>query len=140
MKEELDKKLESFVDRAMRETSLEKTPKDFTASIMAKLNEQEAVQSRYYQPLISTKAWMFVGFAILIFLFIVLNESAPQQENWQFFDGFNTLWVEFLSSTMNKIFSHRSVYYFIGFLSVFTFIQVPFLRYYLTQRIESLEE
>jgi hypothetical protein len=48
----------------IRKSSLENPGNDFTSKIMAQVQERSQVTSIAYQPLISTKLWLVIGFAL----------------------------------------------------------------------------
>lgn len=76
MEENKEKELDALLKKSIKEIGLEEPPKDFTASILSKIEEQSDDSRFYvYKPLISTSGWVFMGMGVIVtFAYLVLGD------------------------------------------------------------------
>lgn len=113
----------------VKEAGLDQVGPDFTNNVMARLQPKGVAQAALYRPLIGKKAWVVIGsivLAILLFVLFVPVGSLPWSSS--FAEGWTlpeTNWDLQLSKTSM---------YALGCLALF-FLQIPFLKRYLEQRV-----
>ena len=128
-----NEKLDTMLERLMRDEGLESPSFDFTNKVMDKVFALEVNSTLVYKPLISKKAWFLMGLTFLaIIIYVLLNGSGEGSEwlsrinlsNYQFnlFKNFNFE----LSKTLS---------YGIVLFAVMIGVQVTLLKSYFDKRI-----
>ncbi|WP_318309968.1 hypothetical protein [Flagellimonas crocea] len=130
-----DKKLEALVDKMMGGMPLESPSRDFTQSVMAKIEAQESKEVFQYRPIMSKRALFTVFAAFAALLIAVGFQLGPESgqgwfknlnmENW-----FHADWSWMEGFTFSKV----TVYAFL-FLGLMFFVQVSLLKKQLGRRV-----
>ena len=135
MKANKDKKLESFVDRMMKETSLETPSPGFTSNLMAHVMNTEMSKATVYKPLISKRGWFIICAAIIALLVYYMNiADAPAGSrfpNFYLADKTDALLKILPSFKISAIAS-----YAVGLLIIMLFIQITLLKNYFNKRLQ----
>lgn len=87
MKKEIDKELDEFVGRLLRETPMESPSLNFTSKIMARVETMPQNELFIYRPLISKYVWG--GIALVLFigcLLVVFGNFEMAPSLWSFMD------------------------------------------------------
>ena len=138
MVEDINKHIDNFVEKVVKESSLETPSLDFTSNIMSQIEAVPQNEITVYEPLISKRAWFIIGALILGGLTYLMLGNNLQTTGW--FDNINysvftnNRFTEMISS---MTFSRTSMYA-ITFFTVVFFIQIPLLKNYFDKRIESI--
>ena len=135
MKENEDKNIRQFVDRVMKETSLESPSYNFTSKVMANVLAVDKSKATTYKPLISRKGWFLIFAGIIAVLLYLLFSGSIQAANhsWLF---------DFTGKNFIKTFSPVSLFQFsqltinvIVAATVLVIIQIAVLKNYLDKRL-----
>ena len=133
MDKQEDKKWEEFLDRIMGEAALESPSKDFTATILQKIETESAKEVYQYKPLLSKPvlAGIFVAFVGLM-AFVVLKFGGQSTESWfdklQWEPNFQPVW-----SWMEQYTSSDVLLYAVLLFGILFFVQLPWLKKQLEQ-------
>ena len=77
MKANTDKHIEKFVDKMMKETTLDTPSVDFTAQVMSQVLKIKISQTTVYKPLISKWVWYGIFISMLgLIAYLSFNSSA----------------------------------------------------------------
>ena len=133
MKAKEDKNLEKFVDKIMKDASLETPSFDFTSKVMSKVFVAQNSETTMYKPLISKLGLTLVLSGIFMFFgYFSFNGNAQSNKlldsinldrfyNFRFFHE-----LEFSEITM----------YAVVLATVMLFIQIPILKNHFEKRFE----
>lgn len=133
MKANKDKDLEKFVDKLMKQASLESPSPEFTTKLMSTVLSTEMDKATVYKPLISKSAWFIIlgGFVALITSFLYSADSKADS----FFQS--TALVEKTDTLLKSLavikLSSVSLYAVV-LLIVMLFIQIVFLKNYFSSK------
>ncbi len=133
MDKQEDKKWEEFLDRIMGEAPLESPSKDFTATLLQKIETEAAKEVYQYKPLLSKPVLVgvFIAFAALM-AFVVLKFGGQSTDGWfdqlQWEPNFQPIW-----SWMEQYTSSNVLLYAVLLFGVLFFVQLPWLKKQLEQ-------
>lgn len=136
MKENNDNELEKFVDRLMKDASLESPSPEFTANLMTKVLATEMDKATVYKPLISKKAWFIISGCIIALAGYLIFGTNAQTTGWFESPGLNSVNDGILKSLPDFKFSGITLYSVI-LLAVLLLVQITFLKNYFNKRFES---
>jgi len=130
MSKKMDKHIEKFIDKTMKEINLDSPSIDFTNNIMKEVTQLHHIKVTTYQPLISKKLWFIIFLAIIsMTTYIILTENIKQL-NW-----LNTLNFKLDPLLPNINFSNTAFYALIVLASLIV-IQLILLKNYFNKRLE----
>jgi len=136
MKANTDKHIEKFVDKIMKETTLDTPSVDFTAQVMSQILKIRTSQATVYKPLISKWVWYGIFISMLgLIAYLSFNDSAV---SGGLLDKFNlgTLPKLNIPNLFSGLQFSRTTLYACGFLTIMLFIQIPILKNYMDKRLE----
>ncbi len=132
MKENVDKQIESLMDKVIKKSALEQPSFDFTANVMAQVECVEQNITTTYQPLISKRVWVMIFFGFIAFVAYIMFVTKPEDSSWFTAIGIDT---ENISNLLNGIHPSRIAGYGVGLLAVMLLVQIPLLKNYFDKRI-----
>jgi hypothetical protein len=136
MKEDKDKKLDTFIRKAVIEAGLENPSVDFTRSVLSKIQADAQKSTAFvYRPLISKSVWLMILTAIAGVFVYSIWENPSSEINWLTVLKLNRF-AEFnlLANSLNFYISNTVIYSFVG-LAFFVWVQVFLLKSYMNKRI-----
>lgn len=136
MKENVNKHIETLVDKAMKHAALEAPNFDFTAHVMAQVEDIKLSASTTYQPLISKRAWIIVFVSVLLFMSYVFWFSKPETSGWLGTLDFSMYNTDKLTNLMSGIHLSKTANYSILLFAVMLLVQIPILKNYFDKRFE----
>jgi len=131
MEDYKDKSLDDFVKKILNEAGLEKPAKDFTESVLSKIELIGKKNSVQYTPIISKPTLGAIVFLVIaVFAYVIFTNSAIETTGWLNTLKLNKLAAFNVSLKMPELFiSNTYVYAFIG-LAFFVGIQVFLLKHH----------
>ena len=136
MKENVDKQIETLVDKAMDRSSLERPSFDFTSKVMSHIDIVKQNTITTYRPLISKQVWGLILLAFVGFLSYIIFVSKPETSDWLANFNFNQIDTSMFSSLLNNMQLSKIVTYGIGLFSIMCLVQISFLKNYFDKRIK----
>ena len=138
MVEDINKHIDSLVEKVVKESSLETPSLDFTSNIMSQIEAVQQNEITVYEPLISKRAWFIIGALILGGLTYLMLGNNLQATGW--FDSINysVITNNRFTEMISSVTFSRTLMYAITFFAVVFFIQIPLLKNYFDKRIESI--
>ena len=128
MKEE-NKKVEKFIEKVMKQTSLETPSFDFTSKIMAQVSVLEQSKIKEYKPLISKAGWFGIfGSLIAVIAYTFFNGSKESQLDINFSAE--------VSSLIPTVHFSDTTTYAVLIVTLMVLIQIPILKNYFDKRFE----
>ena len=130
---ELDKKIDGLVKKAIQNNELDVPSLNFTDNIMQTIEATENNKSVVYKPLISKTVWfaIFIGFAgLIIYSFYTPNISSDN------IVGFDKILSYLPSINLPKITLSKIAFNSILLISVIIVIQFSMLKNYFNKRID----
>jgi len=135
MKPEKDKKLEDFVNKLIKETSLESPSSEFTKKLMMQVQATEMEKSTVYKPLISKRWWVIIFIGVAAGLGYLFFNPLQASSTVISIPDLNPLVDKFFKDQKSPKFSTITVYAF-GLLSLMVIVQIGFLKNYFNKRME----
>jgi len=135
MKENEDKNIRQFVDRVMKETSLESPSYNFTSKVMANVLAVNKSKATTYKPLISRKGWILIFAGIIaVLLYLLLSDSTQAASHSWLIDFSGKNFIPTLNSSNLFQFSQLTINVVVA-ATVLVFIQIILLKNYLNKRL-----
>lgn len=136
MKANTDKHIEKFVDKMMKETTLDTPSVDFTAQVMSQVLKIKTSQTTVYKPLISKWVWYGIFISMLgLIAYLSFNSSAV---SGSLLEKFNL--GTFPKFNMPNLFSglqfSKTTIYACVLLTLMLFIQIPIIKHVMNKRLE----
>lgn len=136
MEKHFDKKIEELSDRLMKESSLEKLSFNFTDAVMKEVNQVSVSKITEYKPLISKQIWVLIASALLVVLYIIVDNSNPSETNLFDVINFNALFEHPFITSFSSITVSKTVMYTIVLFGLMLCVQIPILKNYFDRRLE----
>ncbi|HLT32421.1 MAG TPA: hypothetical protein VKZ98_01400 [Aquaticitalea sp.] len=135
MKENVDKHLESLVEKVLKQSTLDTPSFDFTANLMSRVESSSPSIATTYKPLISKQVWAlivlgFIGF--VAYTFIVNKSEASDLFNNIDFSIVN---ADKFTDILNGFKAPKLAAYGVGLVALILLIQIPLLKNYFDKRI-----
>ena len=136
MKANTDKHIEKFVDKMMKETTLDTPSVDFTAQIMSQVLKIKTSQTTVYKPLISKWVWYGIFISMLgLIAYLSFNSSAVsggllEKFNLGTFPKFN------MPNLFSGLHFSKTTIYACVLLTLMLFIQIPIIKHVMNKRLE----
>lgn len=136
MVEDINKHIDNFVDKVVKDSSLESPSLDFTSNIMSQIECITQSEITVYKPLISKQVWFIIGVLIVAGLTYLMLGNSLQTTGW--FDGldYSLISNNKVTAALSSITFSKTLMYAIIFLGVVFFIQIPLLKNYFDKRLE----
>lgn len=136
MVEDINKHIDNFVDKVVKDFSLESPSLDFTSNIMSQIECITQSEITVYKPLISKQVWFIIGVLIVAGLTYLMLGNSLQTTGW--FDGldYSLISNNKVTAALSSITFSKTLMYAIIFLGVVFFIQIPLLKNYFDKRLE----
>ncbi len=136
MKETEDKNTKQFVDKIMKETSLESPSHDFTSKVMANVLAIGKSNVTVYKPLISKRGWLVIFGGIIATVIYLLTNNVTQSEGQPWSAAFSGRGL-IKALTDLHLFQFSGITINIIVLStLLMFIQITLLKNHLNKRLE----
>ena len=132
MKKQTDKHIETFIDKAMKSSTLETPSFDFTAKVMSQVSATSRSTVTVYKPLFSKSAWVIILLltaGIIGFSFLSNDTSTL---GW-----FDKIDLSNVFNLFSGIKISQTTMYSLLMFGVMLFIQVPLLKHYFNKRFEA---
>ena len=135
MKENEDKNIRQFVDRVMKETSLESPSYNFTSKVMTNVLAVNKSKATTYKPLISRKGWFLIFAGIIaVLLYLLLSDGRQVANHSWLIDLSGKNFIPALNSSNLFQFSRLTINVVVA-ATVLVFIQIILLKNYLNKRL-----
>lgn len=128
MKEE-DKNVGKFIDKVMKETSLETPSFDFTSKIMAQVSVLEQSKIKKYKPLISKTGWFGIFGCLIAFITYTFFNGSPESQ-------LDINLSAEISNIVPAVHFSGITTYTVLIVTLMVLIQIPLLKNYFDKRFE----
>jgi len=136
MKANTDKYIEKFVDKMMKEISLETPSVDFTAQIMSQVLKIKTSQTTVYKPLISKWVWYGIFISMLgLIAYLSFNSSSVSGGLLEKFN-LGTLPKFSMPNLFSGLHFSKTTIYACVLLTLMLFIQIPIIKHVMNRRLE----
>ena len=136
MKANTDKHIEKFVDKMMKETTLDTPSVDFTAQVMSQVLKIKTSQTTVYKPLISKWVWYGIFISMLgLIAYLSFNSSAVSGGLLEKFN-LGTLPKFNIPNLFSGLHFSKTTIYACVFLTLMLFIQIPIIKHVMNKRLE----
>lgn len=135
MQENVDKQLETLVDKLMEKASLETPSLDFTATVMSKVLAVSNSSVTTYKALISKRVWFIILAGIIALVVYIISTSKVETTGWLASINLSFLSENLLSKTLSEIqYSSITIYAVLSLATMFC-IQIWILKNYFDKRL-----
>lgn len=134
MEENKNKQLDAFLKKQIKELPLESPSKNFTATIMSKLQTESAFSHIQYKPLISKKIWFAVAAIVVAVLLIPFQKKEGGLLEKVSID-FSFLDKVSFSGLLDGLSVSTTAFYGLLFFAIMIFVQVVYLKGYFDRKI-----
>ena len=135
MKEHTEQHLDKLAKKVMQSSLLESPSLDFTANIMAKVENSAISNVTVYKPLISKRAWLLISILVIGSLSYVIFGNV-EGVSWVDKVDFSIITNNKIAETISGITFSKTLLYAIGLCGVLFFVQIPMMKHYLDKRFE----
>ena len=136
MKANTDKHIEKFVDKMMKETTLDTPSVDFTAQVMSQILKIRTSQATVYKPLISKWVWYGIFISMLgLIAYLSFNSSAVSGGLLEKFN-LGTLPKFSMPNLFSGLHFSKTTIYACVLLTLMLFIQIPIIKHVMNKRLE----
>jgi len=136
MKANTDKHIEKFVDKMMKETTLDTPSVDFTAQVMSQILKIRTSQATVYKPLISKWVWYGIFISMLgLIAYLSFNSSAVSGGLLEKFN-LGTLPKFSMPNLFSGLHFSKTTIYACVLLTLMLFIQIPIIKHVMNRRLE----
>ena len=136
MKEHTEQHLDKLAKKVMQFSSLEKPSLDFTANIMAKVEESSISNITVYKPLISRTTWIMISILVIGGLSYSIFGSGLEGLGWFDKVDFSVISNNKIAEAISGITFSKTLVYAIGLCGLLFFVQIPIMKHYLDKRFE----
>ena len=136
MKANTDKHIEKFVDKKMKETTLDTPSVDFTAQVMSQILKIRTSQATVYKPLISKWVWYGIFISMLgLIAYLSFNSSSVSGGLLEKFN-LGTLPKFSMPNLFSGLHFSKTTIYACVLLTLMLFIQIPIIKHVMNRRLE----
>lgn len=129
-----NKQMDNLIRKVIEKVPLEEPSSNFTAQIMAQLENTQQSETTMYRPLISKAAWFTIFGAVAALIIYTLNDLQPAAAGSYRDVDFSFLVSKKVVNTFSQLtFSNTLLYAFLSF-SIMLLIQVSVLKSYFDKR------
>lgn len=132
MKDNVDKLLESVVEKAMKSSHIESPSIDFTKMVMGHVNIQNT--ATVYQPLISKTGWGIIFSSVIAFVVYLYMITGVANNQWFETVDFNVISTMDLTNLFSKLKLEQVTSYAMLVCGVMLCAQIPILKYFIDKR------
>ena len=127
--------MEQFIDKAMRQSTLEKVSVDFTSLVMEKVANVELKSYTTYEPLISKRTWFALSVAFIGIMMYAIWAGISKDSGVLETINFNFINAPKISEIFKGLQMSSITRNSILIFSVLFFIQIPILNEYFNKQI-----
>ena len=135
MKTQEENKIDRFVAKVFKEVDMETPSEGFTDRIMDQIHTLETSKLTSYQPLISKKIWVLIGFGVML-AFVILTMTTTSESSWLNQIDLSVLTENSFTQAFSNIHISKTLMYTLVFLSLMTCIQIPILKSHFDKRVQ----
>ena len=132
MNEQTKKHIETFIDKAMKSSTLETPSFDFTAKVMSQVTATSKSSVTVYKPLFSKSAWVIMLLSTVGIITFSLFSNDTFTLGW-----FEKVDISKVSNLFSEIKISQTAMYSLLMFAVMLFIQIPLLKHYFDKRFEA---
>ena len=136
MNENIDKHIESLVEKAMGKSDLQTPSFDFTSNLMSQVEKVNQNAVTTYKPLISKPVWAMILIAFFGVVSYIMLVSNSESSEWFANINYNVFDINQFTNMFNNLHPSRIVAYGVGLFSIMCLIQIPLLKNYFDRRIQ----
>ena len=136
MKEHTEQHLDKLAKKVMGSSSLEKPSLDFTANIMAKVEDLAISPLTVYKPLISKRSWLLISILVIGGLSYGVFGSGLESLGW--FDNIDYSMISNnkVTQAISGVTFSKTLIYAVGFCGLLFFIQIPMMKHYFDKQLD----
>ncbi|TMM29407.1 hypothetical protein FDT66_09790 [Polaribacter aestuariivivens] len=126
--------LDAFTKKYVKEIKIDKTPTNFTSSVMDSIIAEKSSNALKSSALISKKAWFFIAASLVTVLFISFKNN---KENAISFSKFDFSFLEKFQALnlFENISISKTVFYSVFFFGCMLLCQLVFLKKYFEKQL-----
>jgi len=132
-----DKHIDDFVNKLMKETTLESPSLDFTDQIMMQVEAFKERKITAYKPLISKRIWAVIGLAILSTSIYLFFNTPSNESRWLSQLNFSVITNNNITQTLSGFTLSKTLMYTIVGFALMICVQIPLLKNHFDKRFES---
>ncbi|QTD37272.1 hypothetical protein JL193_14350 [Polaribacter batillariae] len=126
--------LDAFAKKYVKEIKIDKTPTNFTSSVMNSIIAEKRSNAIKNSALISKKAWFFIVASLITFLFISFKNHKESAITFSKFD-FSFLEKFQALNLFENISISKTVFYSVFFFGCMLLFQLVFLKKYFEKQL-----
>ena len=138
MVEDINKHIDDFVEKVIKDNTLESPSLDFTSNIMSQIEAGVQSEITVYKPLISKRTWVIMAAFIVAGLTYLVIGNNIQTTGWLDNIDYSIITNNKITEAIGNVTFSKTVMYSITFFALLFFIQIPLLKHYFDKRIASL--
>jgi len=136
MKEHTEQHLDKLAKKVMQSSSLESPSLDFTANIMAKVEDLAISHITVYKPLISKRSWLLISILVIGSLSYGVFGSGLEGLGWFDTIDFSIITNNKVTEAISGITFSKTLMYAVGLCGLLFFVQIPMMKHFFDKRLE----
>ncbi len=136
MKENTEQHLDKLAKKVMQSSSLESPSLDFTANIMAKVEDLAISHITVYKPLISKRSWLLISILVIGSLSYGVFGSGLEGLGWFDTIDFSIITNNKVTEAISGITFSKTLMYAVGLCGLLFFVQIPMMKHFFDKRLE----
>lgn len=136
MVEDINKHIDSLVEKVVKESSLESPSLDFTSNIMSQIEAVLQNEITVYEPLISKRVWLAISILVIGSLSYGILGNGLESLGW--FDNidYSIISNNKVTEVISGITFSKTLMYAVGLCGLLFFIQIPMMKHYFDKQLE----
>lgn len=136
MVEDINKHIDSLVEKVVKESSLESPSLDFTSNIMSQIEAVSQNEITVYEPLISKRVWLAISILVIGSLSYGILGNGLESLGW--FDNidYSIISNNKVTEVISGITFSKTLMYAVGLCGLLFFIQIPMMKHYFDKQLE----
>ena len=136
MVEDINKHIDSLVEKVVKESSLESPSLDFTSNIMSQIEAVSQNEITVYEPLISKRVWLAISILVIGILSYGILGNGLESFGW--FDNidYSIISNNKVTEVISGITFSKTLMYAVGLCGLLFFIQIPMMKHYFDKQLE----
>ena len=136
MVEDINKHIDSLVEKVVKESSLESPSLDFTSNIMSQIEAVPQNEITVYEPLISKSVWLAISILVIGSLSYGILGNGIESLGW--FDNidYSIISNNKVTEVISGITFSKTLMYAVGLWGLLFFIQIPMMKHYFDKQLE----
>ena len=136
MVEDINKHIDSLVEKVVKESSLESPSLDFTSNIMSQIEAVSQNEITVYEPLISKRVWLAISILVIVSLSYGILGNGLESLGW--FDNidYSIISNNKVTEVISGITFSKTLMYAVGLCGLLFFIQIPMMKHYFDKQLE----